>query len=1101
MDCEERQIQNASRRFSGELDKRLCTKLLLLAARLRPRQSWRWTRKVGKWKPQKDVQRWMLRRMRSNGAQNMGAYTKSGCGINRWRSCAREPEMARWWKHRKQIPSSKLQSRDPLATSPWRPQYPGSDGAVNFLRLCHPGSLAPRWKRIDRSRDPRTLQFNVGRAGPHMPVTRVHPINASEPLEIKTLPGSTVADLKEGLRARTGIRVSAQRLVAGGRLLQEDALVESLTGRIFLAQTSDAANSTQDAAGSVPAPDASEMKLLIRAVWSDGRQEDRTVEVKAQLAASDFKQKVLASLGEDFSAGGRCSFVFAGQLLSSEGTLEDQGFEEGDTIVVVAPRVPATCLQCFWLRMVWLLRGLRAFALGLWMLPWTLGTGLRTAWYDPWSIVRPSVPEEARRGPRIRTLGFTPQMARYGPGQNPRGEDLTMVLTQGLVGMKHGGKERRRLMSTTGLETRALVLPLMTARPSFSAGLVVVAVATVIGADAHGDGSASMSCGHIRNFYQAQDCCSEGEEPLSVDFSTSEGTSFSSSVCGASSPVGVCHCAGAMQLLSQVPGVQAGNTNFPHGNIKVLATAGEVDPLTGSMLTGVPDGLGAYLKDADTVRLIYQSEAYGQLVSSNPESFPWTVNSNTASFTHFIDYDRSRLATFMDDGAPAKAQGMVKGAGNAATRSNVHESNVDVYGNYIVGSTAKAPSKADWLMQSLCSAHLEVRHQWGNGKGVEDDLFITNEEWISYPESSLPIGLPVHVLNLGSRELWATAAFTLGGHEKVVEVNSGHQDYVAFVPSGYNGAFGISRGTVDCMVTASRDAWHKTASAGDTVRGAFYKLRWQAQRGGAGFEHDGSWEFQDAAKGALAGWCFWNSNGKSRGAKTEHVSPDPRGGHRVLQGSTAGYFGIYDFSSLPSLLGSSFPDSVPATYTVYQPESDVRSLIELGGAGIRADGNNQKMMRDTSRDKSTFEDVDGMEWIAAANGQDYFIIHEDGGNWYGERKFLAQVGISMRYYFVAQSGGRANTRELAGVSSVAGVNGGAGSHEFSGALDLSGLLRKDASGNFELPVKDVTGKKRQLEAATPIEKTIAVCKPTATGPPDLLSPSAFARVAYRPRVP
>ena len=112
-----------------------------------------------------------------------------------------------------------------------------------------------------------------------------------------------------------------------------------------------------------------------------------------------------------------------------------------------------------------------------------------------------------------------------------------------------------------------------------------------------------------------------------------------------------------------------------------------------------------------------------------------------------------------------------------------------------------------------------------------------------------------------------------------------------------------------------------------------------------GFEHDGSWEFQDAPRGAPAGWCFWNSNGKDRrGAKTEHVSPDPRGGQRVLQGSTAGYFGIYDFSSLPSLLGSSFPDSIPATYTVYQPESDVRNLIELGGAGIRADGNNQKMM-------------------------------------------------------------------------------------------------------------------------------------------------------------
>ena len=26
-------------------------------------------------------------------------------------------------------------------------------------------------------------------------------------------------------------------------------------------------------------------------------------------------------------------------------------------------------------------------------------------------------------GRRIRTLGFTPQMVRYAPGQNPRGED------------------------------------------------------------------------------------------------------------------------------------------------------------------------------------------------------------------------------------------------------------------------------------------------------------------------------------------------------------------------------------------------------------------------------------------------------------------------------------------------------------------------------------------------------------------------------------------------------------------------------------------------------------------------------------------------------
>lgn len=325
----------------------------------------------------------------------------------------------------------------------------------------------------------------------------------------------------------------------------------------------------------------------------------------------------------------------------------------------------------------------------------------------------------------------------------------------------------------------------------------------------------------------------------------------------------------------------------------------------------MPDGIGAYLKDANTVRIIYQSESYGQLYA---ETFPYYVNDNAASFTgshiHFIDYDRNQLASYMDAGAPAGALSMVKGAGEAvttmynlkrekvgarnrtgdglqATASNVHESNVNLQGEYIVG-LPHAPTKADWLMQSLCSAHLEQRHQWGDGKGVEDDLFITNEEWIIYADGSTDIiGLPVHVLNLATGELWATPAFTLAGHEKVVEVNSGSRDYVALVPSGYNGNFGSgpqavgtaarnaqytrtdgnpyvwphnivptrlylgkkntnkdgNRDTADFLArngfeygalygfavpcsVGYRDDWHSTASAGDTVEGEFVKLRW-----------------------------------------------------------------------------------------------------------------------------------------------------------------------------------------------------------------------------------------------------------------------------------
>ena len=166
----------------------------------------------------------------------------------------------------------------------------------------------------------------------------------------------------------------------------------------------------------------------------------------------------------------------------------------------------------------------------------------------------------------------------------------------------------------------ALALPLVAARPSFAAAFALAMMATSVNAHGHG-----MSCSNIRTFYQAQSCCSEGDQPMPLDFSTSEGSSFSNSVCEASNPVGVCHCEKALQLLSQVDGVQfpvefcsqmadvkpvgyhdqpiceasdaganaaylvdgkAGNTNFPHGNIKVLATAGEVDPTTGSMLTG-----------------------------------------------------------------------------------------------------------------------------------------------------------------------------------------------------------------------------------------------------------------------------------------------------------------------------------------------------------------------------------------------------------------------------------------------------------------------------------------------------------------------------------
>ena len=85
-------------------------------------------------------------------------------------------------------------------------------------------------------------------------------------------------------------------------------------------------------------------------------------------------------------------------------------------------------------------------------------------------------------------------------------------------------------------------------------------------------------------------------------------------------------------------------------------------------------------------------------------------------------------------------------------------------------------------MMSLCSAHLEEKHQWGAGIGVEDDLFLTNEEWTSYKDGAPYTGIPGHAIELATMRMYAVGVFTLGGFEKIVEVNCGHPDYVATIP-------------------------------------------------------------------------------------------------------------------------------------------------------------------------------------------------------------------------------------------------------------------------------------------------------------------------------
>merc|ERR1712113_838871 len=117
-----------------------------------------------------------------------------------------------------------------------------------------------------------------------------------------------------------------------------------------------------------------------------------------------------------------------------------------------------------------------------------------------------------------------------------------------------------------------------------------------------------------------------------------------------------------------------------------------------------------------------------------------------------------------------------------------------------------------------------------------------------------------------------------------------------------------------------------------------------------------------------------------------------------------------------------FPSELDASYFVYQGENDITAQINLNGDGLYnivpecpgVEDATVNCDRDYSV-KSTFEDIDGLEIIAAAEGL-YAVIQEDSGNDLGERMFISSAlehemdGQEITYNFMAMSGGKYNTR-------------------------------------------------------------------------------------------
>jgi len=196
-----------------------------------------------------------------------------------------------------------------------------------------------------------------------------------------------------------------------------------------------------------------------------------------------------------------------------------------------------------------------------------------------------------------------------------------------------------------------------------------------------------------------------------------------------------------------------------------------------------------------------------------PETYPWEMANGvtfTGSHIHTIDFDRAAFAGFMDSDDAAAS--MVTGSGKLFnTVYNVFGEEVTApsfdpsdlsskWGNQTRPDGTLIPfltdfrlTAADFFFQSFCGAWYEPANKYGEGMGFADDVWLTAEEWEigrMFPagsgDSGATMGLASIVVDIANETAYTAPALGQTGYEKMMPLNSGHEDYVLIVTSGYN---------------------------------------------------------------------------------------------------------------------------------------------------------------------------------------------------------------------------------------------------------------------------------------------------------------------------
>jgi hypothetical protein len=580
---------------------------------------------------------------------------------------------------------------------------------------------------------------------------------------------------------------------------------------------------------------------------------------------------------------------------------------------------------------------------------------------------------------------------------------------------------------------------------------------------------------------------------------------------------------------------ESANTNFPFANFKALATVGEVDAETGMALTGYPDGQAAWLADEDTVRVAYQSESYATMGSApKPETYPWVMENGvsfTGSHIHTIDFDRAAFAAFMsnDDAAATMVKGSGKlfhtvynAFGEVVAKPTFDPSDLaGKWGNQTRPDGTLIPfsadfrlSAADYFFQSFCGAWYEQANKYGEGMGFADDIWLAAEEWAigrMFPagaaDANATMGLAAVAVDIANSTAYTVPALGQTGYEKMMPINSGHNDYVVIVTSGYNhdqepsplkvyvgmkhrlpdGSMidyatanerdsflarnGLLFGKLYGMAVSTETAASLVAEPNPTAKmmeeyigNQDAPATFAANFVSTSYQWGGwdqpvavqatemmLWEAEDEQP---EGHIYFNGD-----SKVEHVAADPSGAPRYFANMTQNGgllsvdFGAFEFD------GESLPVLLPANVTRTVGAWDGALTLEIGDEGKVKDGD-ASMHAEEGAAKMVAPD--GLYWAKTADG-DYLIVDEDSGNDFGERKYVLSLDGDLNVsagHLLALAGGKYSSRYEAGVSALGGAFTKPGTTEFSGSWPVTALIAQKDDGSF-YSMEELAGTGRQ----------------------------------------